>query len=268
MVLLTPADAGLEGEDSYVVMQDGAPTLSATAGSSQLFVDTTINDIPVKSVLLKERAEEYTLEEYADIAGVSVDDEDGPKAGAPFPASVIKNAPGGPKKFGIHINREGATYKKSTYFEGYPAKRPWYPFTNELYQNVIPSAAAGYPYKAKALFLIKGTPVLASPAGHKQIEMLRDPKNIPLFIACDVTIGETSMYADYIIPNLTYLERWGTPHVPVDVNNKFSKIRQPAGPPKTEIVTVDGQDMPISMEAFLIAVGKKLGLGEGGYTIQ
>ncbi len=326
MILLTPADAGLEGEDSYVVMQDGAPALSAIAAGGELFVDTTVNDIPVKSVfqLLKERAEEYTLEEYAEIAGVSVDDivalaseftghgkkaaaefyrgpvqhtngyyngtaiitlnllignpdwkgglsaggghwhEDGSKAGAPFPKDVVVNAPGGMKKFGIHINREGATYEKSTYFDGYPAKRPWYPFTNELYQNVIPSAAAGYPYKAKALFTNKGTPVLATPAGHKQIDMLRDPNNIPLFIACDVTIGETSMYADYIIPDLTYLERWGTPHVPVDVNNKFSKMRQPAGPPQTEIVTVDGEEMPLSMEAFLIAVGKKLGLAGFG----
>jgi len=326
MVLLTPADAGLEGEDSYVVLQDGAPALSATAESGDLFVDTTVNGIPVKSVfqLLKERANEYTLSEYAFMSGVKEEDivaladeftnhgkkasaelyrgpvqhtngyyngtaivtlnllignpdwkgglsaggghwhEDGSKPGAPFPTAVVAAAPGGMKKFGIHINREAANYEKSTYFEGYPAKRPWYPFTKELYQNIIPSATAGYPYKAKALFLIKGTPVLASPAGHKQIEMLRDPKNIPLFIACDVAIGETSMYADYIIPDLTYLERWGTPHVPVDVNNKFSKMRQPAGPPKTEIVTVDGEEMPLSMEAFLIAAGKKLGLAGFG----
>ncbi|HHJ06993.1 MAG TPA: molybdopterin oxidoreductase, partial [Anaerolineae bacterium] len=55
------------------------------------------------------------------------------------------------------------------------------------------------------------------------------------------------------------------------VNSKYSKVRQPAGPPRTEIVSVDGEEMPISLEAFLIAVGKKLelagfgkdGLGEG-----
>ncbi|RMF01731.1 MAG: twin-arginine translocation signal domain-containing protein [Chloroflexi bacterium] len=326
MVLLTPADAGLEGEDSYVVLQDGTPALSATAESGDLFVDTTVNGIPVKSVfqLLKERAEEYTLEEYAAIAGVKVDDivaladeftshgkkaaaemyrgpvqhtngyyngtaiitlnllignpdwkgglsaggghwhEDGSKPGAPFPKAVVAAAPGGMKKFGIHINRESASYEKTTYFEGYPAKRPWYPFTKELYQNIIPSATAGYPYKAKALFINKGTPVLASPAGHKQIEMLRDPKNIPLFIACDVTVGETSMYADYIFPDLSYLERWGMSHTTPDVNSKYSKVRQPAAPPVTEIVTVDGEEMPASMEAFLIAVGKKLGLAGFG----
>jgi tetrathionate reductase subunit A len=326
MLLLTPADAGLEGEDSYVIMQDGVPALSATAESGDLFVDTTVNGIPVKSVfqLLKERAEEYTLEEYASIAGVKVDDivalaneltshgkkaavemyrgpvqhtngyyngtaiitlnllignpdwkgglaaggghwhEDGSKEGQPFAKSVVANAPGGLPKFGIHINREGATYEKTTYFEGYPAKRPWYPFTGELYQNVIPSATAGYPYKAKALLLVKGTPVLSIPAGHKQIEMLRDPKNIPLFIACDITVGETSMYADYIFPDLTFLERWGMSHTTPDVNTKYSKVRQPAAAPMTEIVTVDGQDMPASLEAFLMAVSKKLGMAGFG----
>ncbi|MFQ5575920.1 MAG: molybdopterin-dependent oxidoreductase [Anaerolineae bacterium] len=330
MVLLTPADAGLEGEDSYVVMQDGAPALSATAESGDLFVDTTVNGIPVKSVfqLLKERASEYSLSEYAFIAGIKEDDivaladeltshgkkagvemyrgpvqhtngyyngtavitlnllignpdwkgglsaggghwhEDGSKPGAPFPkATVAGGAPGGMKKFGIHINREHTAYEKTTYFEGYPAKRPWYPFTKELYQNVIPSATAGYPYKAKAMLLVKGTPILSIPAGHKQIEMLRDPKNIPLLIACDITVGETSMYADYIFPDLTYLERWGTSHTTPDVNTKYSKVRQPAAVPMTEMVKVDGQEMPASLEAFLIAVGKKMGLagfGKGG----
>ncbi len=325
MVLLTPADAGLDGE-GYVVMQSGAPALSETAAGGELFVDTTVNGIPVKSVfqLLMERAQEYTLDEYAAIAGIKTREiveladeftshgkkagtefyrgpvqhtngyyngtaiitlnllignadwkggmsaggghwhEDGSKPGAPFPKAVLTKAPGGLHKFGIHINREKASYEKSTYFEGYPAKRPWYPFTKELYQNIIPSATAGYPYKAKAMLLQKGTPVLASPAGHKQIEMLRDPKNIPLFIACDITVGETSMYADYIFPDLSYLERWGMPHTSPDINSKYSKVRQPAAPPVTETVVVDGEEMPISFDSLLLAIGKQLGMAGFG----
>jgi hypothetical protein len=49
------------------------------------------------------------------------------------------------------------------------------------------------------------------PAGHKQIEILSDPKKIPLIFASDIVVGETSMYADYIFPDLTYLERWEFP---------------------------------------------------------
>jgi len=189
--------------------------------------------------------------------------EDGSKKGQPFPKSeVAGGAPGGFKAFGVKLTREGATYEKTTLFQrdGYPAKRPWYPFTGNVYQEIIPSAEDGYPYPIQALLIHKGTPALASPAGHDNIRVLRDPKKIPLVIACDVVIGETSMYADYIIPDLTYLERWATPHTTPDVPIAVSKVRQPAATPLTEIVTVDGEEMPISLEAFMIAVGKKLGL--------
>lgn len=325
MKYLAPEDAGLkvpEDANSQVVMLDGTPVLSVDAPEGELFVDTDVNGVPVKSVLqlLKERTFEKTPDEYAEIAGIRVHDiaelaheftshgkkaavelyrgpvqhtngyyngqaiialnalignldwkggltkggshwhEDGSKGGAPFPKSIITAAPGGMKKFGVHINREQAHYEESTLFDGYPAERPWYPFTNELYQNVIPSAAAGYPYGAKILFIHKGTPVLASPAGHAQIEILRDPKKIPLVIACDVVIGETSMYADYIIPDTTYMERWGFSHISPDVLTKISKVRQPLVAPLVETVTVDGEEMPANMEAFLISVAKSLAL--------
>ena len=164
--------------------------------------------------------------------------------------------------FGPPITREKTRYEDTSLFreQGYPAKRPWYPFSSNVYQEIVPSFAAGYPYPGKILLLHKGTPALATPAGHRIIEMLRDPERVPLFIACDIVIGETSMYADYILPDLTFLERWGTPHVTPDVNVKVSKVRQPAGVPLTEEVEVDGERMPISLEAFLLAAAKKLGL--------
>jgi len=190
--------------------------------------------------------------------------EDGSKGGAPFPSSVITAAPGGLKKWGIHINRQEATYDKTTLFEGFPAQRPWYPLTNDLYQHVVPSAAAGYPYGAKFLLTQMGTVALASPAGHAQIEMLKDPAKIPLFVACDIIVGETSMYADYILPDLTYMERWGVSHTSPAIMTKVSKIRQPTIAPLTEVVDVDGEQMPLSLEAFYIAVGKALGLAGFG----
>jgi anaerobic selenocysteine-containing dehydrogenase len=330
LVFLSPEDAGLElpvddnGDpiSSKVVMVEGTPTLSVDAEEADIFVDGEVNGIPVKSSMqmLKERAFERSVQEYADIAGIRSNDitalakeftshgkkaiadfyrgpvqhtngyyngqaiitlnvlignvdwqgglttggshwhEDGSKGGAPFPKNIIISAPNGLPHWGVYSNRERATYEKSTLFDGYPAKRPWYPFTNELYQNIIPSAADGYPYPIKALFINKGTPVLASPAGHAQIEMLRDPKIIPLMVACDVVVGETSMYADYIFPDTTFLERWGIPHASPDIVTKMSKVRQPLIAPLTETVTVDGEEMPLGLEAFMIAVGKKLGL--------
>ena len=115
--------------------------------------------------------------------------------------------PGPLKAFGPRITREKSRYEDFTLFKehGYPAKRPWYPFTGNVYQEVIPSFTAGYPYAGKILFLHMGTPALSIPGGTQHIiDMLKDPARVPLFIASDIVIGETSMYADYIVPDLTY----------------------------------------------------------------
>jgi hypothetical protein len=53
-------------------------------------------------------------------------------------------------------------YEETTPFEGYPAKRPWYPFASDIYQEVLPSAAMGYPYHAKILFHYMGDPAYAT----------------------------------------------------------------------------------------------------------
>ena len=339
MVFLAPEDAGLEvppvpededEEPQFVVMTEGGPALHSQATVAQLEVDTSVNGIPVKSVftLLTERAQEKTLEEYAELAGISVDDiveladeltSHGKKAAVEFYRGPVQHTNGyytaqalitlnllignvdhkgglmkggghwheegdkaGPynlkelhsgklKKFGVPINREGKKYDKSTLFErddGFPAQRPWYPLTSNVFQEVIPAAGAAYPYPIKALWLHKGTPAFSSPAGHAQIEILRDTTKIPLFIYCDIVVGETSMYADYIIPDITYLERWATPHTSPDVPTKISKFRQPTVAPITEEVEVDGELMPICLETAFIAIAKKLGLsgfGPGGF---
>jgi tetrathionate reductase subunit A len=182
-----------------------------------------------------------------------------------------KMHPGALKAFGPRITREQSSYEDYSLFRenGYPAKRPWYPFTGNVYQEVIPSFASGYPYAGKILFVHKGTPALSMPGGNQQIiDALRDPGKVPLFIASDIVIGETSMYADYIVPDLTYLERWGMPHPTPDVPTKMSKIRQPVGKPLTEEVMVGGEKMPICMEAFMLAVSEKMklsGFGKDGF---
>jgi anaerobic selenocysteine-containing dehydrogenase len=190
--------------------------------------------------------------------------EFGGKAGNVY--DYKKMHPGKLANFGPKLTREKSRYEDYTLFreEGYPAKRPWYPFSGNIYQEVIPSMAMRYPYAGKILFLHMGTPCLASPAGNTNIDMLRDQTKVPLFIACDIVIGETSMYADYILPDLTYMERWGTPHVTPDIPVLTSKLRQPVARPLTEEVVIDGERMPISLEAFLIAIGKRLGLSGMG----
>lgn len=184
----------------------------------------------------------------------------GDKAGQPFNLNALHNGKIG--TFGVPINREGVKYEATTLFgtEGYPAKRLWFPFTSNVYQEVIPSLAQGYPYSIKAMFLHMGTPVLAGPAGNPSIEALTDLEKLPLFFACDVTVAETSMYADYIFPDLSIWERWGFPHASPDVQSKATKIRQPIVGPVPETVKVYGEEMPISMEAIMLAIAEKMGL--------
>lgn len=171
--------------------------------------------------------------------------------------------------FGIDIIRGGASYEKSTIFSGYPAKRPWYPLASDVYQEVIPSAGDAYPYPIKTLFLYMGSPVYALPAGHSLIPTLMDTAKIPLFVCSDITIGETSQYADYIFPDLSYLERWEFHRTHPSVVHRVSPVRQPVIESPNETARVFGQDMPVSMEALFLAIAERLslpGFGAGAFN--
>ncbi len=189
----------------------------------------------------------------------------GKKEGKPF--NLTKQS-GKIKPWGVSIIRHGAKYDKSTIFKGYPAKRPWYPFSSDIYQEVIPSIGDAYPYPIKALMLYMGSPVYALPAGHKLIEILSDPQKLPLFIASDIVIGETTMYADYIFPDLTYLERWEFSGSHPSVTPKVYPFRQPASAPLTDTVTVYGEEMPLSTESLVLGIAEKMklpGFGENAF---
>jgi tetrathionate reductase subunit A len=328
---LRAAEAGLEGDaDTFVCLRDGKPVAfksddASKAAEGDLFVDTTINGIRVKSGLqiLLEEAQSRTLAEWAAIAEVNVEDittlaseftSHGKRAvveihrgvsqhtngfynvlatmgalntlignldwkgglvygggaygetggsGRPF---QLGDHPAPITPFGITIIRGEASYEKSTIFSGYPAKRPWYPLASDVYQEVIPSAGDAYPYPIKALFLYMGSPVYALPAGHSLIPILRDLDKIPLFVTCDITIGETSLYADYIFPDLTYLERWEFHRTHPSIVHRVSPVRQPAVASPNETVRIYGEEMPVSMEAVFLAIAERLqmpGFGPG-----
>jgi anaerobic selenocysteine-containing dehydrogenase len=95
-----------------------------------------------------------------------------------------------------------------------------------------------------------------------------DTEKFPLFIADDIVIGETSMYADYLFPDTTSMERWAFLGSPPPEPTKNIRVRQPVAAAVTEIVTIDGEAMPVSMEAIMLAIGKSLelpGFGKGGF---
>ncbi len=181
---------------------------------------------------------------------------------------VNKHHPNKATSFGHKITREGSHYENSTLFNGYPARRPWFPLTSNVYQEALPSGAEGYPYPIKALWLHMGTPGLAAPAGQTALDIVADPEKIPLFFSTDIVIGETTMYADYVFPDAAIWERFWTPHASPDVPLGVSKFRQPTITPLTEVVTVFGEKMHCSFEAVALAIAEKLGLpgfGKDGF---
>ncbi len=185
--------------------------------------------------------------------------EDGSKPGQPFPMKLLN--PYKLHSFGTKLTREGSRYEESTLFEGYPAKRTWFPFSGNIYQEILPSASSEYPYSVKALWIHKGSPGLSIPAANEMLKILSSTEDIPLLIADDIVIGDTSMYADYIFPDCAIWERWGIPHTSPDVTQKSAKIRQPTVTPLTEVVEINGEKQHCSMEAVMFAIGEKLNLG-------
>ena len=190
---------------------------------------------------------------------LSTYDHTGAKAGGPF--DLAKMSPGKLSPFGISIIRHDVKWEDTTLFEGkYPAKRNWWPLSSDIYQEQIPSMGDMYPYQVKALFIYMGSPVYSLPAGNTNIDVLIDPTKIPLVVASDIIIGETSLYADYIFPDLTNLERWEFVGSHPSMTVKNQGVRQPAIAPLTEAVKVYGQEMPLSLEALLLGLAEKLGL--------
>ncbi|RJP50654.1 MAG: twin-arginine translocation signal domain-containing protein [Anaerolineaceae bacterium] len=335
VVFATDPFVVLDADSNPVLFDPNDADRAVVAG--QIFVENaTVGEFTVKSGLqiLKESANEKTIEEYAEIAGLrakdiealafeftshgknacvdihrgvsqhtngyynviswynlallignydwrggqvyaSTYDMSGAKAEGPFLFS--KADPGALSPFGLSLIRHDAKYEESTIFmdlpedKRYPAKRNWYPLASDVYEEIIPSAGDMYPYPIKAAFMYMGSPVYSLPGGHKWIEILQDVNKVPLFVANDIIIGETSMYADYIFPDVSYLERWEFGGSHPNITFKVQGVRNPVIAPLTGTVKVYGQEMAMQFEAMLLGLAEKLelpnfgpnGLGEG-----
>ncbi len=322
--------------DTPVALVGGVPTpinvLNPAAAPvvGDLFINQKVGDFQVKDgmQILLESAQEHTIAEWAEIAGVkeediivlaneftshgrkaavdihrgpsqhtngfynnnawyivnllignfdyaggtiklSTYDRKGSKKGQPFPVMTMWGSEE-MTPFGVDMLRTGVAYEKTTLFDGtYPTKRPWFPLASDVYQEDIPSIGDAYPYPVKILMTYMAALPYSLPGGQKVIEILADTKKIPLFIASDIMVGETSMYADYIFPDLSYLERWefhgSHPSVPWKVENVRQPVISIPGWPTTKVW---GEEIPLSFEAVFLAIAEKLelpGFGPDGF---
>lgn len=170
------------------------------------------------------------------------------------------------KGSGVPISREKAAYEKTTEHRrkklenktGYPARRPWFPFSRGgLSVEALSGIDQKYPYPCKILFTYLFNPVYSIPGGYRFKETLESADKTPLHVSMDIAVNETNVYADYIVPELSYAEGhygWLTPHAPA---MKFTGVRSPMIEPLTGR-TEDGR--PFCTETFLIDLAEHAGL--------
>ncbi|MFG0640162.1 tetrathionate reductase subunit A [Delftia sp. WSY_22] len=188
----------------------------------------------------------------------------------PGPRYDFANFDGKVKPRGLALSRHRQPYEKSAEFqrkrEGQPegakdypaAQAPWYPAVGGLSSEMLASALAGYPYRAKAWINHMSNPVYGI-AGFRNalVDDLKDPKKLPLIVSIDPFINETSALADFIVPDTVTYESWGISAPWADVVAKSSTVRWPVVQPAVAR-TAGGQ--PVNVESFLFAVAERLGL--------
>ncbi len=146
----------------------------------------------------------------------------------------LSNVAGDPGHEGIRIDRAKTFYNEDEagkLFTGYPARRPWFPFgTHGNYQEVIPSVQDQYPYPMKVLITYWNAWPYSTPALKKiWEETVADESKLPLLVSNSALIGEVAAWADYILPDTTYLEKFAVPGVPWRVNKGTSFQRPVVG---------------------------------------
>jgi len=95
--------------------------------------------------------------------------------------------------------------------------------------HALPSALlGGRPYPTEALFLYRSNPSYSKPEGMRWAEALR---RIPLVVSFSPFEDESTRWADYVLPDHTYLERWEVVEPAPSLGVGAVGLRQPAVEP-------------------------------------
>ncbi|MBI5500662.1 MAG: molybdopterin-dependent oxidoreductase [Deltaproteobacteria bacterium] len=138
---------------------------------------------------------------------------------------------GAPTRVGPRMDRaKGSVYNSTkSYYVGYPTPRPWFPFgSHGVFQELIPSIEDAYPYPAKVLFTYWNAWPYSVPGGKATWERtVSDEVKLPLFVAISPVMGEVAAWADYVLPDTTFLEKWSFPGGTPTILTKFTPFQQP-----------------------------------------
>ncbi|ACL65141.1 molydopterin dinucleotide-binding region [Anaeromyxobacter dehalogenans 2CP-1] len=167
--------------------------------------------------------------------------------------------PGGAKPRGVKITRE-SDYRETSEFRanGFPARAPWFPFGRALQGEVLASALDGYPYPLRALVSFDANPLYGAAGLDRLVrDRIADPERLPLFVAVDPFLNETSRWADYVFPDSVMYESWGVSGAWGAVQTRLSSTRYPAVvSPLPRTAAGD----PVDGDAFLVELAMALGL--------
>lgn len=132
---------------------------------------------------------------------------------------------------------------------------PEYPLANFWQKMRVGQIVYSYLKQKRAQLKVYISYTLASPLTWPEgrsltVDVLKDENLIPFHICSDIVYSEMAHYSDLILPDATYLERWG-----LDTRNSYEfqpyiTLRQPLTKPPGECV---------SFADTLIELGKRLG---------
>jgi len=100
-----------------------------------------------------------------------------------------------------------------------------FPIGRHAFQAVADRILDGYP--VEALFLYDANPVYETPSGDRFTEAF---EKIPFIVSFATFMDESALYADLILPEPTFLERWEDDHMEA-IGYPGIAIRQPVLPP-------------------------------------
>lgn len=104
------------------------------------------------------------------------------------------------------------------------------PLGHSRVQALPEALAAAQPYPAEALFLFQSNPFFSKPGG-KWAEAV---KKVPLVVSFSPLPDESTLFADWVLPDHTYLERFDLVQPAPGLGRGAAGLRQPAVPPQLD----------------------------------
>jgi len=130
--------------------------------------------------------------------------------------------------------------------DGVPWKFPFVPLSLGIFQQMRDAILDGTPYQAKGWFISRQNPVQSLPDRQKTLQAFG---KLDFIVTVDLIMNDTSWYADVVLPEASYLERYD----PLNVIGEQAWVRQPV---------IEPQGMGQSALWIYKELGTRLGLGD------